>query len=87
MYKYVNDLLNFCENHIKNYSIIENTEDNTAIIRFENANDKFDMIIDYKDNTIDKIVVDKKEIDFDSNASNAFKINTMFKEIMTRIRV
>lgn len=86
MYKYMDELLNFCKNHIKNYSIIESMEGNTSIIRFENTKDNFNVIVECREK-IQKLVVDKKEFNFTDNDSVATRINTMFKEIMERVRV
>lgn len=86
MYKYMDELLNFCKNHIKNYSIIENVEGNNSIIRFENTKDNFNVIVECREK-IQKLVVDKKEFNFTDNDSVAKRINTMFKEIMERVRV
>ena len=86
MYKYVNELLTFCKNHIKNYSIQENFEDNVSVIRFENDKDVFDMVLEGK-SVVQKIIVDHKQIEFKENDSVATRINTMFKEIMERVRV
>ncbi len=86
MYKYMDELLNFCKNHIKNYSITESTDGNNSIIRFENTKDNFNVIVECREK-IQKLVVDKKEFNFTDNDSVAKRINTMFKEIMERVRV
>ena len=87
MYKYVNELMAFCKDHLKNYKIIEETEENVAVIDFDSKDDKFNVLIDYAGDNVDKVVVDKKEICFDESATTATKINTMFKEIMQRAKI